>query len=631
MNRIAFHVSLISTAVLLSAAYAAAADLKLAPAFSDHMVLQRDKPIVIWGEAAPNAAVDVTLGDAKQEATADAAGHWRLSLKPQPASVEPRVLKVTSAGKDVIVNDVLVGDVWLCAGQSNMQMGLGDAEGGKADAKDVGKLTRLRLLTVPKKPSPQPVTTFDAKWQTCSPGSASTFPAVGFYFGRDLLADPAMAGVPVGLIDVSVGGTAVEAWASKEAVAGFKPTDLMLSLFGIAPSTLYNGMIAPLAPLPVAGALWYQGESNAGKPELYPPLLTAMIADWRKRFDDPALPFLIVQLPAFTDTHFLWIREAQAKVAREVPKVAMAVTIDTTDGFDLHPKEKREIGRRLSLLARRIVLKQDVLAAGPKFKAAAVEGAAIRLTFDTAGDGLASRGAAGVKGFSVAGEDGVYRFADAAIDGDTVVVKSGAVPRPKTARYAWAGIPEATLTNRSGLPVGPFRTDDQPRSNVEVQRRPTARRVATGAYEIEVNGEGKVASLAVHGKQFMSNAVGSAGGTSIPYFFGPRTLADIRAVGPDLLNCSDSDVTLSLTFKEGEMTWAIQNRSKMDNQFRIALAAKVTAGEVKADRPVTLTRGTATLTVNGADSAEDGEDGKVLVVKVKAGSTKTLTLTAGGK
>lgn len=609
---------------------AASAELRLASVFSDSMVIQREKPVRVWGEAEPHASVKVMLDREQQNAIADDTGRWQVALPAMPGSKKPRSLVVSSGGRQVAVRDILVGDVWLCSGQSNMQMNLREADGGEAEAREAGGRAAIRLLSIPKHAATSPEDRFEAKWQVCTPESAGRFSAVGFFFARELERDPTLAEVPIGLIDSSFGGTMAEAWTSKEGLASFKSEELLDSMFGIKPSHLYNSMVAPLTSFGLRGVIWYQGEGNAGRPGIYVRVLSALIADWRQRWQDPALPFLIVQLPPFAgrmgDHYFTWLREAQAEVVRSTPNTALAVTIDTTDGFDLHPTEKREIGRRLALLARRLVYKQDVVATGPVFKATQVDGSAMRVTFDTGGVGLAGRGTGPIKGFAVAGEDGVYRFADAAIAGDSVTLQCDAVPSPKTVRYAWAAIPDATLTSKAGLPAAPFRTDRLPASDIEIQAQPAARNLSTSAYEISIAADGKVTSLGVRGKQFLSNALGAAGGTSIPAWLGARSLNRIQALGPNLLSCSDDQMTLLLDFKAESMEWTLANRGKDEFTFRIALASLVMVTSQGEGRPLTLSRGKASLTITGIDSTVDSEDGKFLQVVVKGGTTRRLAL-----
>ena len=283
--------------------------------------------------------------------------------------------------------------------------------------------------------------------------SARDFSGVGFFFAAELLADPALRGVPVGVIDASFGGTMCEAWVPAEALAGFAREELRNSMFGIAPSALYNGMIAPLGKAPIKGVVWYQGEGNSDRPSHYPRLLAALFASWRNRFETPDLPFIVVQLPDFagwSGLSWAWMREAQATAVRATEHASLAVGIATNDGSDLHPRQKREIGRRAALLALHDVYGRPVVARGPEFRRASPEGHSIRVTFDTTGDGLASSGGGPIRGFAVAGADGRYCYADAAVDGDAVLLRSEAVPAPLTVRYAWAGTRARTSSTAPG-------------------------------------------------------------------------------------------------------------------------------------------------------------------------------------
>jgi sialate O-acetylesterase len=605
------------------------AAVRLASVFSDDMVLQRDQPLRVWGDADSGASVEVTLGSERQTATADASGHWLLTFASHKATTEPQDLRVSSGGQETTLHNVLVGDVWLCAGQSNMQMTLAETETGPEEARDAAKQTRIRLLTIPKRPSAKTESRFDAKWRQCSPETAGKSSAVGYYFGRLLADDPALRNIPIGLIDCSFGGTAAEAWTSPEKLRDFNSDQLLPSMFGIAPGQIYNAMIAPLIPLNLTGVLWYQGESNASKPELYPRVLSTMIGDWRDRFQNEKLPFFLVQLPAFVDTKFVWIREAEAQVARDVPGVHVAVTYDTTDGFDLHPKQKREIGRRLSLLARKAVYNENLQATGPFLKSAEFEGSNVRLTFATDGQGLTTSSPVRVTGFEVAGKEGAFRFADARIEGDHVLLHCEAVPEPKYVRYAWSGIPDANLTGKQGLPVSPFRTDALPHDLIELQTVPTFRQITTPAYKVEIDGLGKITSLIVGNSQFLSNAPGASGGTSIPVLFGPRALSNIHVLGPNILSCSDNEVTLLLNFAPDSMTWSVTNRSNSAIQFRTALSSRVKVdGFVDAATAFTLKNQKAAFRVTGLDKTTKGDDGTMLEMTIKPHSTREISFKA---
>jgi sialate O-acetylesterase len=614
-------------------ARAGADALKLASPFGDDMVLQREAKVCVWGDASAGAEVRVAIAGQDASATADGAGHWKAYLKPMSAG-GPHQLDLQSGDATVTVHRVLIGDVWLCSGQSNMAMALRQCDGGEEEAKHADRFPRLRLCTVAKGSNAKPQTTADIKWRPAKEESAREFSGVAYFFAIELLKDPALADVPIGVIDSSFGGTTCEGWIPPDALGGFDAKQLRPSLFGQGPAQLYNAMIAPLVPAGIKGVVWYQGESNSDRPEQYVKLLTTMMAGWRREFDNPSLPFVIVQLPDWAlrsgNLQWSWIREAQEKAVRATPGAMLATTINTTDGFNLHPKEKREVARRAALLARHDVYKEDgIVARGPVFKEVKVDGSTVRISFDTGGDGLASTaGGNAVHGFALAGADGHYHFADATIDGDTVVVRCRDIRQPKTVRYAWAGVPRSTLTNRSGLPAAPFRTDDlQPTADVEVQRQPSDRHLVTSTYEITIDCYGRVSSLGVRGKQFLSNGLGPAGGTSIPAWLGPRPLYEISELGPDLVSFGDTQVTLTLAFKDDAMTWTLTNAQKDDITFRIALAPQVNVPAIKKGEPLKLSRGESVLLVGGIDSVSDSEEGKVLQVTAKGNAEKHITFT----
>jgi sialate O-acetylesterase len=424
-------------------------NFKLASIFSDGAVLQRGKPVAIFGTGNPHDPVTVKVGTQSKDGSVGDDGKWTVMLDPIPVG-GPYVLHVSSAGVDATVDHVFSGDVYLCSGQSNMQFTLKEA----TDAHDVmdqaSQDTQLHL--------------FGGKWQQPDSKTAGDFSAVGYLFGHALIQDPALANVPIGLIHESFGGSSIESWLSKEALEGI-PVDTMSKSMYAGPSGYYDGMIAPITPYTLSGVLWYQGEANAGKPAAYEHLLTTLISTWRKAFNDPNLPFFIIQLPSLKDKwdgyYFTWVRDAQAKVAAEVPGVDLCVTYDTCDGSNLHPKTKHAIGDRLALLARRDIYKEKVVAEGPKEKSveADVDGTRLHVHFDTAGEAMSGKDGQDVTGFEIAGDDGNYSPAEATIDGTTVTLKSDGVQNPKTVRYAFTGVPKANLINADGLPAEPFRTD----------------------------------------------------------------------------------------------------------------------------------------------------------------------------
>jgi sialate O-acetylesterase len=622
---IALGIAMLSLAVSMQAA-----GLKLASYFGDHMVLQRNHALWVWGEGDPQANVEVAIGKQHVTATVGADGRWQARLSPFPAG-GPYNLTVTSDGSVVTIHDVLFGDVWLCSGQSNMQLLVKECEAREQKA-TLADRPMLRLCSVGKAFEGTPQSSADIHWRVCTPEPARNFSGVGYFFACELLKDPALKNIPIGLIDSSYGGTAGEAWIPQPALEKFNPKDLHDSIFGIKPANLYNAMIAPLGPATFKGVIWYQGENNSEYPGAYPRLLSTMIAEWRQQFEDPNLPFFIVQLPDYAKQwegfYYPWVREAQAKVVRSVPHTALVVAINTTDGFSLHPKQKLEIGRRVALQIRHDVYKENIVSRGPVFKNAKVEGSTIRVTFDTGDGGLASSSTNGIRGFAVAGADAEYRVASARIEGNSVIVQSDEVPHPKTVRYAWAGVPRSTLINQAGLPAAPFRTDDFPPSNVELQQEPISHRVDTSAYHIVINGNGMVTSLIVHGQQFISNEADMNGGTSIPSFWGPMALDEIQVLGPDLLSCTDdhNTVTLQLAFKEKAMQWRLANQGKDPIEFHIALSPLVTVADSDSKEKVLLNRGDVSFVIEGIDSVANTPDKKILVANVKAGITKSLVL-----
>lgn len=470
------------------------AEVRLAGVFGDHMVLQRDVPLTVWGKAGPGEKIEVRVAGQSVAATADSGGNWRARLQPLPASATPVKFAVTGENT-VELQDVLVGDVWLCAGQSNMvypvyKEAAAAEELPKADHPDI------RLCGFSPKAMREPLADRKLSWAVCTPATAKTFSAVGYYFGRAL---QSAIGVPVGLVSSAVSGTPAQSWTSLDGLksdAALKPYldayEQMKNLPAVGkgadeaapgtPASLFNGMVAPLTPFAIKGVVWYQGESNTGTDGLYQKLLPALIGDWRRHWGQEKLPFLIAQLPGFgrrqpelVPSKWAAVREAQA-LAQRLPDTGLAVTIDLSAPRNiLHPPNKREIGRRLALVAREKVYGEKIESSGPVFKSAKFDGNKVRITFDHAGSGLVLGGPvpAGsaqppeptgqtAQGFAVAGADRIFVRATAAIDGNAVVVSSAQIAEPAAVRYGWEENPQVNLCNREGLPASPFRTDNWP-------------------------------------------------------------------------------------------------------------------------------------------------------------------------
>jgi len=508
--------TLLAVACLAMAlAPAAWADVTLPHVFGSHMVLQRDQTIPVWGWADPGESVEVKLGDLPAAtATADESGTWRVDLPAQPAG-GPVALTVT--GKNALtLDDVLLGDVWVCSGQSNMEWtvdGCTDADLARAEA----NYPRIRHIQVPKVPAGTPARDFEGAWQICAPETVGGFTAVGYFFARHLHRE---LNVPIGLINSSWGGTAIDpwvppvgyvplpalqgtleavmltdprsetykkalgdyltqldAWRTKagDALTGETPLDPApaypdaikpMNTAG-QPTALYNGMVAPLVPYGIRGAIWYQGESNHGEGMLYAEKMKALIGGWREVWKQGEFPFYYVQIAPWhygdedpTILPIFW--EAQA-AAESIPNTGMAVVNDIADYNDIHPKNKQDVGKRLALLAlNRTYGQTDVVCSGPTFRELSTEGNTLRVRFDNVGSGLVSRDGKPLTWFEIIGPESDYTKADATIDGDSVLLTAPGVENPCAVRFAWHKSAEPNLSNKEGLPTGAFRAGEVP-------------------------------------------------------------------------------------------------------------------------------------------------------------------------
>lgn len=469
------------------------------------MVLQRNLPIHIWGWAEAGEAVSAELHGASQSATANTLGQWSVYLPPQAAG-GPFALTVKGTNT-IVLDDVLIGDVWFASGQSNMEMPLKGFGGGtviKNGEEEIRNADHpeIRLLFVHHKASDYPLNNYDsAAWTVCSPETAASFSAVAYFFGRGI---QAREHVPVGLIDSTWGGTPGEAWISLDGIssdASFMPVfaewahmaneqvtipamieaekyeDAAAKAAGRplpkhpwhpdpaswAPSGLYNGMIAPAVPYGIKGVIWYQGETNSARHRaaMYAKVFPALIADWRTHWRQGNFPFLFVQISSFKSNETEdWpiIREAQRRTL-SVANTAMAVTIDIGDPDNVHPADKQTVGARLALAARALAYGETVSYSGPLFRQAAPEADGIRIWFDETAGGLVARGGE-LQGFEVAGEDERFLPASARIEGATVLTTSSQVASPKYVRYGWQNAPTVNLFNSDGLPASPFTSEE---------------------------------------------------------------------------------------------------------------------------------------------------------------------------
>ncbi len=503
--------------LVLAGAGTLSAAIKLPSVLGDHMVVQRGKPVAVWGWALPGEDIRVKLGGAEATAQADPDGRFAVRL-PALQAGGPFELSVSgSRSPEILVKDILAGEVWLCSGQSNMEWPLSSVYSPIPEVLRADH-PRLRLYSVPKRISAVPLNDIETAWTPCKPETAGPFSAIAYYFGLELLQT---LNVPIGLIDSSWGGTNIEPWtppAGFAAVPSVRPflaaaerseaeyrTALLQALPGwqewIAatkkaaeakaplplkpglpvnpfdspqtPTGLYNGMIHALTPFPIRGAIWYQGENNRNDTLGYEPKMEALIKGWREVWKTPDLAFYYVQLapyyygynrdyaggdvPDFLRLPLIW--EAQANILR-LPHTGMAVTTDITELMDIHPRNKRDVGHRLALWARaKLYGETGLIHSGPLYKSMAVEGSKVRLRFDHVGGGLTVNDGQPLKWFEIAGEDRTFYRAEAAIEGDTIVVSNHLVAAPKSVRFGWHQMAVPNLINAEGLPASPFRTD----------------------------------------------------------------------------------------------------------------------------------------------------------------------------
>lgn len=457
----------------------AAAEVRLPAILSDHMVLQRADRVPVWGWAAPNERVSVRFGQQARSVQAGPDGRWRVELDLATAPPGPGVLRVRGDTNEIVVNDVLVGEVWLASGQSNMEKPLGEKRGqrptfGAEEAIAGADHPDIRLFKVAKSKAERPADDVKGAWVRSTPASivATEFSAAAYHFGRRLKQE---LGTPVGLIDATWGGTRIESWTPPDLV----PAQTLPPEVKDRPATLYHGMIAGLAPFALKGALWYQGESNILRTDdgpAYAPKMEALIAGWRRAFE-AELPFYYVQLAPHLYSSVRAdqvlhgaeslprLREAQADALR-IPNTAMIVTTDLADDLrDIHPRDKQSVGLRLARLAlARTYGRPGIEPFGPTYRAVRFKDGQAILRFDHA-EGLGARDGKPLDWFEIAGSDGRFYPASAAIQGGEIVVSSPAVAAPASVRFGWHEAATPNLVNRAGLPAVPFRSEHPIPSN----------------------------------------------------------------------------------------------------------------------------------------------------------------------
>jgi len=456
--------------LLAALATAAQAEVKLPSIIGDHMVLQRGREVPVWGWDDPGTNVTVSINGASASAKADGEGRWLVNL-PAMRAGGPHTLTVAGSSTRT-VEDVLVGEVWLCSGQSNMEWTVSNSNNFEEE-KAAAVFPAIRHIKIPHVPAKTPQSDVAAGgWQATTPDTVGGFTAVGYFFGRQLHQD---LDVPIGLIGSNWGGTRIEPWTPPEGfqhvpalsdiadnLANYPQVKDDGSVNHQSALALYNGMIAPLLPYTIRGAIWYQGESNNGEGILYYEKMKALIDGWRTVWNDPEMPFYFVQLAPYrygNPERLPGIWEAQTATLA-VPHTGMAVTVDIGNVSDIHPRNKQDVGKRLALWAlTQTYGREGIVYSGPLYKSMEVDGNAIRLHFSHVGSGLVSRDGQPLSHFTIAGADGNFVPATAEIDGDTVVVHADGVASPRAVRLGWHEEAEPNLSNKEGLPASPFRTD----------------------------------------------------------------------------------------------------------------------------------------------------------------------------
>ncbi len=489
------------------------AEIKLPAIFGSHMVLQRDKKDKVWGTALPNERVVVAIAGQEKSTEAGPDGKWSVMLDPMPAG-GPHSLSVSGKKDTVVFDDVLVGEVWVCSGQSNMEWPVSQANDADLEAL-AAKFPKIRLITVPRVGTQEPLSDFKGQWEACTPESVKGFSAVGYFFGRQI---HETIGVPVGLIDDSWGGSAAEAWVRRDRLAAdpkFKgllaewdkfekdapklqeeydkkadtrreaaararaegkpaprvPESPKARLTGNQrPANIYNGTLKPTIGYGIRGVVWYQGESNAGRAYQYRDLFPLMIQSWRDEWGIGDFPFYWVQLADFQketsepgDSSWAELREAQTMTMDRLKNTGQAVIVDLGEAQDIHPRNKQDVALRLARWALARDYGVNVPYRSPTYKSMAKQGDSVVLTLDNVGDRLKAFDVPEVRGFAVAGSDKKFHKATAKVVGrDKVEVRADGVADPVAVRYAWADNPVCNLYGSVGLPVTPFRTDDWP-------------------------------------------------------------------------------------------------------------------------------------------------------------------------
>jgi sialate O-acetylesterase len=514
--------TMLSVVVIFSST--ANAEIRLPKVFGANMVLQRDIEIPVWGSAEAGEAVTVTIGKGTATTKADGDGRWNVKL-PSMKAGGPHTVKISAASGSVTLEDVLIGEVWVCSGQSNMAFGVGNSDDADLELLSAN-FPNIRLISVPQVGTQEPQDDFGGEgWQACTPETAAGFSGVGFFFGRKL---HQTLNVPIGLIDNAWGGSACEAWVSRDRLKAEGKYDELLARWADTeasfnpeaeqkkyqaqlenwkdraakakdagkpaprrprpprnpltgqhrPGNLYNGVLKPTIGYGIRGAIWYQGESNASRAYQYRDLFPLMISQWREEWGQGDFPFYFVQLADFRDevedpqeSDWAELREAQTMTLRKLPNTGQAVITDLGEAHDIHPKDKLGVARRLVRWALAKDYGIDIAYRSPQYSSHEIKGNKVVVTINYPGSGMDTFDVRNPVGFAIAGEDKKFVWAQAKVVGkDQIEVWAEGISNPVSVRYAWADNPVCNVQSREGLPLTPFRTDDWPGVTIDVRK-----------------------------------------------------------------------------------------------------------------------------------------------------------------
>ncbi len=465
---IIFSVSCFNPAQAMSSGKIVAAGVKPNNLFSDNMVLQKGVSVPVWGTAKDNEKITVSFNN-QIVSTVAKNGRWMVKLTPMPYITTPVTMAI--AGDDTVyIKNILVGEVWLCSGQSNMERQLRSRPpqpliDNWEKERNAADYPEIREYYVPEKYEKEKIEDVNGKWTVCSPKTVSDFSTFGYFFARDLFGK---LKVPVGIIFSAFGGTPAEDWTSEKALKSNRAlSEIVKDYYKPAPgwqpegkvmSGLYNGMIYPLIPYSIKGVAWYQGEPNNNDPVLYKTILSNMILNWRKDFRQGNFPFLIVQITLHNDMP-PELRESQFLVYKELKNTALIVTTDIVDE-NIHSPHKQPVGERFTLAAEALAYGEKLEYSGPMYQSYSIKDGKIILHFSHTDGKLISKGTS-LEGFTIAGADKKFITADAEISGNEVIVFNSKIKKPVAVRYGWENIPVCNLFNSAGLPASPFRSDVQ--------------------------------------------------------------------------------------------------------------------------------------------------------------------------